>query len=184
MDRLLDMKYSEEIKRAMTYLGQHQDVLFVGQSIEYPGTPMFGTLEDVPASKKYEVPVFEETQLGMCIGLSLGGYVPVSIFPRFNFLLVAMNQLVNHLDKISSISQGKLRPKVIIRTMVGGINPLNAGVQHSGNFTEALKHMLDTVVVEELTEAEMIFPAYKLALERTDGKSTVLVEYGDYYNEK
>ncbi len=168
----------------MTYLGEHKDVLFIGQSIEYPGTPMYGTLEHVPPEKKHEVPVFEETQLGMSIGLAFEGYVPVSIFPRFNFLLVAMDQLVNHLDKIPHISQGKLAPKVIVRTMVGGVRPLDAGVQHGGNFTEGLKQMLEHVVVEDLTEADMIFPAYQQALERTDGKSTVLVEYGDYYNEK
>lgn len=168
----------------MTYVGQHPDALFVGQSIQYPGTPMYGTLEEVAPEKKYEVPVFEETQLGISIGLALEGYVPVSIFPRFNFLLVAMDQLVNHLDKIPDISQGKLAPKVIVRTMVGGVRPLNAGVQHSGNFTEGLRQMLDNVVVEDLTEPEMIFPAYKQALERTDGKSTVLIEYGDFYNEK
>ena len=29
-----------------------------------------------------------------------------------------------------------------------------------------------------------IFPAYEKALNRDDGKSTLLVEFGDYYNEK
>lgn len=168
----------------MTFLGEQPETLFIGQSICYPGTPMYGTLEKVPDQVKIEVPVFEETQLGISIGIALEGYVPVSIFPRFNFLLVAMDQLVNHLDKIPQISQGKVTPRVIIRTMVGGTRPLDAGVQHSGNFTEGLRHMLDTVVIEDLSEAEMIFPAYQKAFERTDGKSTILIEYGDYYNEK
>ena len=35
-----------------------------------------------------------------------------------------------------------------------------------------------------LDEPEQIFPAYQKALEREDGKSTIVVEYGDYYNEK
>ena len=33
-------------------------------------------------------------------------------------------------------------------------------------------------------EAKDILPAYEKALKREDGKSTILVEYGDYYNEK
>jgi pyruvate/2-oxoglutarate/acetoin dehydrogenase E1 component len=98
---------------------------------------------------------------------------------------VAANQLVNHLDKISHLSHGKLRPKVIIKTMVGSVRPLHAGVQHSSDFTAAFKQLLtEDVVIEDLTEPEMIYPAYKQALEREDGKSTLLVEYGDYYNEK
>ena len=36
----------------------------------------------------------------------------------------------------------------------------------------------------EINETKDIFPAYKKALEREDGKSTIVVEYGDYYNEK
>lgn len=123
--------------------------------------------------------------MGISIGLALEGFIPVSVFPRYNFLIVAANQLVNHLDKIANMSQGKLRPKVIIKTMVGSIRPLNAGVQHSSDFTAAFRSLLtNNVVVEDLTEPEMIFPAYKQALEREDGKSTLLVEYGDFYNEK
>ena len=41
-----------------------------------------------------------------------------------------------------------------------------------------------TVDVIKLNEPEDIFPAYQKAYNRTDGKSTVLVEWGDYYNEK
>ncbi len=44
--------------------------------------------------------------------------------------------------------------------------------------------MCKTVEVIRLDEPEMIFPAYKKALEREDGRSTIIVEYGDYYNEK
>ena len=44
--------------------------------------------------------------------------------------------------------------------------------------------MLKNVEIIRLEESEDIFPAYEKAHTRTDGKSTVLVEYGDYYNEK
>ena len=44
--------------------------------------------------------------------------------------------------------------------------------------------MLDTEEVIELEEAKEIVPAYEHAYNRTDGKSTLLVEFGDYYNEK
>jgi hypothetical protein len=38
--------------------------------------------------------------------------------------------------------------------------------------------------VIRLEEPEQIFEAYYKAYNRDDGKSTIIVEYGDYYNEK
>jgi hypothetical protein len=44
--------------------------------------------------------------------------------------------------------------------------------------------MTTTIEIIRLKEAKDIFPAYKKALTRKDRKNTILVEYGDYYNEK
>ena len=44
--------------------------------------------------------------------------------------------------------------------------------------------MLKHINIVRLEEPEEIFPSYKEALEREDGVSTLLIEYGDYYNEK
>ena len=44
--------------------------------------------------------------------------------------------------------------------------------------------MCRNIEVIRLEEPRDIFPAYQKALEREDGKSTIVVEYGDYYNEK
>ena len=63
-------------------------------------------------------------QLGITNGLALNNFIPVSIFPRWNFLLLAANQLINHLDKLSVMSQGKFKTKVIIRTSIGSQRPL------------------------------------------------------------
>lgn len=178
------LRYADEVKRAMLWLAEQHNTLFLGQSVAYPGNVIYKNLAEVPAEKKLELPVFEETQMGMSIGLAMEGFVPVSVFPRFNFLLCAASQLVNHLDKIPHMTSGELKPKVIIKTMVGSIKPLHPGIQHCGNFTEAFKSMLDTVEVIDLTEPDMVFASYKKAYERKDGKSTLLVEYGDYYNEK
>ena len=44
--------------------------------------------------------------------------------------------------------------------------------------------MCTTIDVIQLNEPKDIFPAYEKALNRNDNKSTILVEFGDYYNEK
>ncbi|MBI5570913.1 MAG: hypothetical protein HY914_13300 [Desulfomonile tiedjei] len=177
------LTYASEIRRGIDYLASHEKTVFLGQSVAYPGNVIYGTLAHLAPAKKIELPVFEDTQMGISIGLALQGYIPVSVFPRFNFLLLAVNQLVNHLDKIHVLTKGQVKPKVIIKTMVGSTRPLHPGIQHCGDFTEAFKMLLENVEVIKLEDPAQILPAYQKALEREDGKSTLLVELGDRFNE-
>ncbi len=178
------MEYFKELSRAMDFLGQQENSLFLGQAVEYEGTAVKKTLAGIDKSKLLEVPIFEDSQIGMSIGLSLAGFVPINIMPRFNFTLLACNQIVNHLDKYKLMSDEQYIPKVIIRTVVGSEKPLFPGHQHIRNFSEAFRLMCDNIEVIEFNEPEQILPAYIKAYDREDGKSTLLVEFGDYYNSK
>jgi pyruvate/2-oxoglutarate/acetoin dehydrogenase E1 component len=178
------VRYADELKRAMEFLATDPRVLFVGQAVAYPGTAMFNTLANVAPEKRLELPVAEEMQMGITNGLALAGLIPVSLFPRWNFLLLAVNQLVNHLDKFPQMSDGGYRPKVIVRTSIGSERPLHPQYQHVGDFTDAFRLMCTNIEIIRLEDSGEIFPAYRHALERNDGKSTLLVEYGDYHNEK
>ena len=102
----------------MSYLGSKENTIFIGQAVEVPGTAMSNTLSDVPKNKLVELPVAEEMQMGMTLGLAMEGNIPISIFPRWNFLLYGMNQLVNHLDKFYVMSQGHFKTKVIISSSI------------------------------------------------------------------
>ncbi len=168
----------------MEFLSEDSKSVFIGQAVEVPGTAMFNTLKNIDKNKLIELPVAEEMQMGITVGLALNGNIPISIFPRWNFLLYAINQLVNHLDKVNIMSNNGFKAKAIIRTGIGSQRPLHPQYQHIGDFTEAIKKMCTTIDVIKLNEPEDIFPSYKKALIREDGKSTLLVEYGDYYNEK
>lgn len=174
--------YFQALSDAMTWLAEQGDTVFLGQAVEVPGTAMSNTLQQVDKAKLIEMPVAEEMQMGVSIGLAMAGTVPVSIFPRWNFLLLAVNQLVNHLDRMPKISNGGFSPKVIIRTSVGAERPLHPQHQHVGDFTDPFKAMLENIEVIRLQESEQIVNSYKRAYEREDGRSTILVEYGDYYN--
>lgn len=163
-------------------LSKDSCVMFMGQAVEYAGTAMTNTLKDVPKEQLLEMPVFEDTQMGMTLGLALAGFIPVSIYPRWNFLICATNQLVNHVDKITMMSDYK--PRIIIRTSIGSERPLHPQHQHVGDYTDAFRMLCENVDVIRLEEPEDIMPAYTKAYERKDGIATILVEYGDYYNEK
>lgn len=178
------MKYVTELIKSMDFLAKDKRIIFLGQAVAYPGTGMTNTLKNVSKEKLYELPVAEELQMGLTIGLALNNFVPVSIYPRWNFLLLATNQLVNHLDKIKVMSNGKFKTKAIIRTSVGSERPLHPQYQHVGDFTDSIQKVCKEIEIIRLEEAKDILPAYKKALTREDGKSTILVEYGDFYNEK
>jgi len=178
------MKYFDELKRSMDWLSEKENTMFIGQAVEVAGTAITNTLSGVDRSKLLEMPVAEEFQMGYSIGMALDGTIPISIYPRWNFLLLATNQIVNHLDKICLMSDGQYTPKVIIRTSIGSERPLHPQHQHVGDFTDAFRSMLANVNVVRLDEPEQIFDEYCKAYERSDNKSTILVEYGDYYNEK
>ena len=182
--KVMVMKYFDELKRAMTFLAQDPRTVFIGQAVAVAGTAMTNTLKEVPRDRLLELPVVEEMQMGMTTGMALTGLVPVSIYPRWNFLLCAINQLVNHLDKVQVMSNNGYKTKAIIRTSIGSQRPLHPQYQHVGDFTEALRAMCSTIEVIRLDESSDIFPAYERALLRDDGRSTIVVEYGDYYGEK
>ena len=178
------MKYSDELKKAMLKLSDHPKSMFIGQAVLYEGTGLYDSLSHIPNDKRIELPVAEYFQCGLANGMAIEGIIPISTFPRWNFLLMGADQIVNHLDKFYSMSDGKCVPKVIIRVAVGSEHPVDPQCQHKGNFTEAFRLMCKHIDIIQLDEANQIGPAYDLALNRTDGKSTIVVEFSDYSKTK
>src|SRR3989338_2367661 len=109
------MKYFDELKRTMEWLAQQPKTLFLGQTVAGPGTFMYQTLRDLPKERTLEMPVNESFQMQFTLGLALAGYIPISSYPRQNFLLLATADMVNMLDKMPAISSNRVLPKVIIR---------------------------------------------------------------------
>ena len=178
------MKYFDELKRTMEWLAAHPKVVFVGQTAAVPGTFMYQTLRDVPKGKALELPVNESFQMQFTLGLALGGYIPVSIYPRQNFLLLAAGDMANMVDKISDMTAGEVSPRMVIRVATGPDKPVHPGHQHVGNYAEAFRNMFSAIEVVELNEPEDIFPAYERALLRPDGKPILLIEHGNHYQDK
>ena len=176
------MKYKDEIIRSMEWLSEKDDTIFLGQSVLYSGNAIYNTLSTLPPEKMLEVPVFEEVQMGMSTGIALEGLVPISCFPRFDFLLRCMDALVNHLDKMNYMTEGIWKPRVIIRTSIGAKFPLDGGIQHTQDYTQMMKDNLTEINVVLLNEPEEIFPTVEDAYQREG--SSMIIEWGDYYNEK
>jgi pyruvate/2-oxoglutarate/acetoin dehydrogenase E1 component len=172
-------KYYDQILKSMSLLAKNPKSIFLGQSVEYPGNLIYKTINHINKKKKLELPVFEDVQMGMSIGLALGGYLPISTYPRFDFLLLAFNQMINHLDKFPLITDKQFYPKVIIRVLVGAKNPLNAGEQHTQNYVNEVKKMVKTLNVFDLKKPNKIYNSYKKAL--SSKYSSLMVEYSDKF---
>ena len=162
--------FNAAVNDAMRMLAAH-GATFVGQSVRYDGAAIYHSLDGVPMAQRVEMPVIENFQLGYCTGLAIAGRFPVCIYPRMDFMLLAMDQLVNHLDKLPRYGW---RTKMIIRTTVGQKRPLDAGPQHTQNHTAAFRLMLDSVRVEEVGTPFDVKDAYRRALAHTG--ATLIVE--------
>tara|TARA_R110000796_G_scaffold118426_1_gene232136 strand:+ start:8326 stop:8847 length:522 start_codon:yes stop_codon:yes gene_type:complete len=173
------MDYKEQVFKGMELLNSHPKTIFIGQAVEYKGTSLTHQVKKFPKDKLLELPVAEELQAGMALGLALEGYIPVSIYPRMNFIILAMNQIVNHLDKWEAMSVGQSKPKIIMKAVVGSQYPLDPGHQHKANYAECFKSACTNINVVELLYPEQVLPAYEQAL--NSDISTIIIEHGDLY---
>ena len=169
--------YKDALTEAMTFLGQQKNIVFIGQQIVYAGNPMSTTLTGVSKDLMIETPVMEETQMGMSLGLAMTGKTVITFYPRWDFIISATNQLVNHIDKFELMTGKKVN--ILIRLGKGSDKPLDPGHQHKGNYLNEFKTLCPNITFHDLTSAGEIVDIYKTALNA--GGVHVLVEYPQLY---
>lgn len=170
-------EYRKAIHKEMLKLAEIPNSLFLGQQVA--AEDFYGTLKNISLAKRMEMPVAEEMQLGMSIGLAFEGFLPISVFQRIDFLPRACDQLVNHLDLMKDMTKGVFDPKVIIRTTVGSSGPLDIGLQHKKDLTEGFSKLLKNIQVYPVKTVQEVKEAYTIARERPE--SVLIVEYQDLY---
>lgn len=173
--------YLKKVCHAMKRISQVKNTIFLGQSVKYSGNSIYASLKDVPTKKRFELPVFEEVQMGMAIGLAMQGFIPITCFPRFDFLILALNQLVNHADKIDHLTNNEFKSKIIIRTLVGSKKPLDAGPQHTQDHTEALKQLLINTKIIKIKKNSNVLKEYLEPFKNNKYKIFLFVEDGNNY---
>ena len=169
------MSYKDALTDANTKLAGYPNVRFVGYGLK-KGRAL-GTLKEVADSQIIEMPVAENLMMGFAIGLSLKGYLPVVFIERMDFLMNAMDAMVNHLDKIAKISHGEFHPKVIIRCIVGNTKkPLYTGATHTQDLTDGIRKMVSFPVWNLKDEGD-IATLYDLCVKVSE--PVMFVEYKD-----
>ncbi len=169
------MKYKDALIQSMNKLAEDPKTLFLGYGVKYGKA--LNTLKDVNLEQIIETPLAENLMMSMAIGLSIEGYKPIVYFERFNFILIALDSIVNHLDMFREISDNQYRPKVIIRVTVGRkLTPFFTGPTHTSDFTEALKKLVKFPVLNPKTPTEVI-DAYRFASQYEN--SVMIIEDAD-----
>lgn len=171
------MNYKEAIKQSMEKLAK-DNTIFIGYNISY-GSKAYGTLADVSKSKKLETPVAESLMMGLATGMALEGFKPVVFFERHDFILNALDEIVNHLDKFKLLTGIDL--PVIIRATVGAKKPLHPGPQHVQDFTKTFKRLIKFKIYEPKTPKEVL-EVYKIV--RKTKEPTMIIERRELYDIK
>lgn len=78
-----------------------------------------GLLERFGPARCFGTPISEEAMTGVALGAALCGLRPVHVHIRVDFVLLAMNQIVNMASNLRYMSGGRLRLPLVIRTVIG-----------------------------------------------------------------
>lgn len=161
----------------MKMLAQDPLTRFVGYGLKVGRAA--GSMADAKEEQLVEVTVAENLLAGIGIGLALTGLKPVLFFERFDFVLNALDAIVNHLDAAETISNGEFHPTCILRIVVGNTQkPLFTGHTHTRNHSEALDRMV-SFPVWQVRSPEEVLTAYEMAYKNLHLHSTAIVEFKD-----
>jgi len=121
---------------------QDSSVIALGCGMHSP-LGIFGTvsglLDKFGPERAIETPVSENGITGIAIGAAITGLRPVLVHQRIDFILLSLDQIVNHAAKLRYISAGKLSVPLTIRCIIGF--GWGQGAQHSQSFHAALSNI-------------------------------------------
>ena len=130
------MTYAEAIRATIIQAMEADPGVFIyGQGINDPGAYFGSTagLEERFSSERcFDVPLSEEALIGMGVGAALLGQRPIYAALRIDFLMLAMNQIVNHAAKWPAAAGHQCSVPLTIRCIIG--KDWGQSAQHSGAY--------------------------------------------------
>jgi pyruvate dehydrogenase E1 component beta subunit len=130
-------------------------VILFGEGVDDPKA-IFGSTrglhERFGRQRVFDTPLSENGMTGVLIGAALTGLRPVMTHQRVDFILYAMDQLVNHAAKRCYASGGAQSVPITVRTIVG--RGWGQGPQHSQSLQALFMHIPGLKVVMPATPAD------------------------------
>jgi pyruvate/2-oxoglutarate/acetoin dehydrogenase E1 component len=125
--------YGSAILSAFEYLlAKYPEVFIIGQGLWSPwyvGNTMTGLEAKYGKDRIIDTPVSESAITGAAVGASIAGMMPIVVHPRMDFMLYAIDPIVNQAAKWSYMFGGQASAGVTVRAIInrGG----EQGAQHS-----------------------------------------------------
>lgn len=127
-------------------------VLVFGLDVDDPkaiqGTTK-GLLEKYGPERVFGTPLSEDAMTGAAIGMALAGLRPIHVHIRMDFVMLAMNQLVNVAAKSRYMYGGQVHVPIVVRSMIG--KSWGQGAQHSQGLYSFFMHVPGLKVVAPTT---------------------------------
>lgn len=175
--------YREAVREAMRdAMRRDERVFLMGEDVGRYGGGFgvsLGLLEEFGEERVRDAPLSESAFVGAGIGAALGGMRPIVEVMTVNFVMLALDQIVNTAAALLHMSGGQFAVPVVIRMTTGGGRQLAA--QHSHSLEGWFAHVPGIRVLSPATIADargMLWPALQ------DPDPVVIVEHGSLYNEK
>lgn len=148
--------YGTAIRSAFEYLlEKYPEVFVIGQGLWSPwyvGNSMTDLDKKFGKERVIDTPVSELACTGAAVGASLAGMKPIVVHPRIDFMLYAMDAVVNQAAKWSHMIGGQAHPGLTVRAIInrGG----EQGAQHSQALQSWFAHIPGLRVVMPATVAD------------------------------
>jgi len=153
---LTHYNYGTAMLAAFGYLlEKYPDVFVIGQGVWSPwyvGNSMTNLEKRFGVDRVIDTPVAESACTGVAVGAALAGMKPIVVHPRMDFMLYAMDAIVNQAAKWSHMMGGQSSPGLTIRSIInrGG----EQGAQHSQALHAWFAHVPGLRVVMPATVAD------------------------------
>jgi pyruvate dehydrogenase E1 component beta subunit len=148
--------YREALREAMREeMERDERVFLMGEEVgvfEGAYKVSAGLLDQFGEQRVIDTPISEEGFVGAAVGAAMAGQRPIVEIMTINFILVAMDQVVNHAAKVRYMFGGEAGCPLVIRTPNGGGNQLTA--QHSQAFDQYFAHVPGLKVVAPANPAD------------------------------
>jgi pyruvate/2-oxoglutarate/acetoin dehydrogenase E1 component len=146
---LTELTYAEAINKALHVEMEEDPNVFV-YGIGVPDKlKIFGTtaglLERFGKRRCFDTPLSEDAMTGLALGAAVSGLRPVHVHIRVDFLLLALNQLVNMISSFTYGSGGSSPVSLVIRAIIG--RGWGQGYQHSKSLISYFTHIPGLIVI-------------------------------------
>jgi pyruvate/2-oxoglutarate/acetoin dehydrogenase E1 component len=138
----MELTYIRAVNAALGWaLRELPDVTVFGEDVAVPGGPFGATkgLREEFGARVFDTPISESAMVGTALGMALDGMRPVVEVMYGDFLLVAMDQIVNQVANAHYVSNGRLTAPLVIRTQHGSTP--GSCAQHSQSLESLFAHV-------------------------------------------